>query len=335
LWITGLTPEDRAYIRSLEAGSQGSPAGPGTRGPGNPAEPTARQRELLELLRPVLVEAESFRLPGILGSSLAPDVAQWSAAYGLHAGPTLARRSRSSVRILGLGRCGQSLATLLAAAGLGALHLHDTQAVRAPDPGGGPLHLGDIGAPRNVALARHLTRNWPHTRLASWSPSPDGHGLAADATVVLATDSLPEDVAIHLAATRIPHLQVLFTPSGARIGPLVIPGLTACQDCATALGPLGPAGVPAPPPAEVAAGTAAGALANGAPVNGAWDPAAAEVSLAAAAAGLAAMQVLMLLDGVNVPSCADGILHVELATGNVVREPVFPRAGCTCAIAAA
>ncbi|WP_372697946.1 TOMM precursor leader peptide-binding protein [Arthrobacter sp. JSM 101049] len=313
LWISGLTPADQDFIVSL-ASPDLNPADAGTQGNGAAAIGTRRRDQLLELLAPVL--EEPFRLPGALGATLAPDVTAFSSAYSTSAGQLVRNRSRSTARIWGLGRCGQAIAALLAASGIGALYLHDDLPVQAGDIGAGPLRIADLGKARTVAVAHRLGQQWPRTRLARWEPAPDDSGLGAQVSIVTACDTLPERVADHLAATRIPHLPVLFGPSWARIGPLVIPGLTTCLDCADT-DDVRSADLP---------------RTAGSPRSGSST---AELAMSATAAGLATMQVMMLLDGVNVPSTADAVLTVDLSTGGVHRIPVEPHPGCTCMIPAA
>ncbi|HXD28874.1 MAG TPA: hypothetical protein VN621_08995 [Arthrobacter sp.] len=316
LWISGLTTADQDFIASLASpgrgpAASGAPDQPGAR----PTLPDARRRDqLLEVLAPVL--EEPFRLPGALGATLAPDVTAFSAAYSTPAGQLVRNRSRGTARIWGLGRCGQAVAALLAASGIGALCLHDDLPVQAGDIGAGPLRIADLGKARTVAVAHRIGQLWPRTRLARWEPTADDTGLGAQVSVVTACDSLPDPLADHLAATRVPHLPVLFGPSWARIGPLVIPGLTTCLDCAKTDRTL-------PPDLPRTAGC---------PRSGSST---AELALSATAAGLATLQVMMLLDGVNVPTTVDAVLMVDLSTGGVHRVPVEARPGCTCMIPAA
>lgn len=316
LWISGLTTADQDFIASLASPEPGpaETTHPTPEANGAPALDARRRDQLLEVLAPVL--EEPFRLPGALGATLAPDVTAYSTAYSTPAGQLVRNRSRATARIWGLGRCGQSIAALLAASGIGALCLHDDLPVQAGDIGAGPLRIADLGKNRTIAVAHRIGQQWPRTRLARWEPTADDTGVGAQVSIVTACDSLPDRLADHLAATRVPHLPVLFGPSWAHIGPLVIPGLTTCLDCARA------------------ATTHRGNVprATGCPRSGSST---AELALSGTAAGLATLQVMMLLDGINVPTTADAVLMVDLSTGGVHRLPVEPRPGCTCMIPAA
>jgi molybdopterin/thiamine biosynthesis adenylyltransferase len=250
---------------------------------------------------------------------LAPDIRQWSAAYGRHAGPLVAGRARATVRIHGLDRAGQELARLLASAGTGTLQLCDPQPVGLGDLSTGLLKVPDLGRPRTGACAIHLRRLAPHLRVQEiraqqvrgreWTRRPPSPEPEPDVAVVFARERVPAEIQAGFASAQAPHLRVLFGDAGASVGPLVLPGSTACLDCAPdAQDPQDPS--PQPPS----------------------EP---ETALAAAVAGLAAVQVLMLLDGINVPAAVDGILHLDLATGGIVREAIAPRPGCLCRALAA
>ncbi|MGP5335090.1 ThiF family adenylyltransferase [Arthrobacter rhombi] len=313
LWMDGLTAADQKYIQWLATEEGTTLAAPPPDSASADPGPR-RRRELFGLLAPVL--EDSSRLPGALGASLVPDVNAYSVAYTSSAGPLIRNRSRSSVRIHGLGRCGQMIASLLAASGIGALYLNDQHPVHAGDVGTGPLRMADLGKSRTVALAHRLGQQWPRTRLSGWTPGTDASGVGAQLTVVTACDALSEAWAARLAGSRMPHLPVVFGPAWARVGPLVIPGLTTCLDCAQP-----PPGAPREGPRAV-----------GTPRP---DSSTAELALSCAAAGLATVQILMLLDGINVPSTADAVLMIDLATGGVRRVPVQPRSDCTCMVPAA
>ena len=55
-----------------------------------------------------------------------------------------------------------------------------------------------------------------------------------------------------------------------------------------------------------------------------------EASLAAVAAGLAAMQSLMVLDRINIPAAAESMIVCDLPPGSVSSVPAKVRPRCTC-----
>lgn len=316
LWIEGLCPAEVDFVLSL--------AGPGDVTAGEGLDPS-RKAAIMDLLRPVLVDRAAYRIPGSRAGVLAPDIRQWSAAYGRHAGPLVVRRARTTVRIHGLDRAGQELARLLATAGIGTLQLCDPQPVGLGDLSTGLLKVPDLGRSRAGACAIHLRRLAPHLRIQE-IPVQEvrGHQVRGqepmrrpsppepepDVAVVFARERVPTEIQAGFASAQTPHLRVLYGDAGASVGPLVLPGASACLDCAPdAQDPHDSASQP--PPSEP------------------------ETALAATVAGLAAVQVLMLLDGINVPAAVDGILHLDLATGGVVREVIAPRPGCLCRALAA
>lgn len=241
-------------------------------------------------------------------SRLIPDVLQWSAAYELDASPVVARRLEARVAIHGLGRTGQLLAAVLASSGIGSLLLCDPQFMRPDDVGAGTTGIGSVGQLRARALASSLQRSFPKL-------------IVAD-TGIRDADAPPVDLAVVVAGTMLPQLAdlpidqrllpVLFTDAGVRIGPLVIPGMTVCAGCAWEQ--CDPTLRLVPPGGHLGHCTSV-------------KP---ESSLAVTTAGSVATQVLMALDQVNIPTAAENMLIIDLATGATSQVPARTRAGCTC-----
>lgn len=306
LWISGLSAEEHRFVRSL-SGEQAQAQVPGAVSepdllPGGP-----RRAEILNLLRTVLVKDSAPALHGLAGSLLSADVAQWSAAYGMDARAPMVRRGEATVCIRGLDRSGQLLAWILAAAGIGGLILEDPAPLRIGDLGSTPMRIGDVGRPRATAVRRALLRVHPRLRVADTAVR--GPGLQPDIVEVVFGSGPPtvlpsEPVCLGLLA-------VVLLESGARIGPLLIPGLGLCPECFTA---------------RVGAGLLREDTVSGAPAP-VIHP---ELSLAATIAGIAATQCLMLIDQVNIPSCTDTVVEIDLASGAVVHVPVSARTGCGC-----
>lgn len=314
-WITGLTPAEKRFVLSLcEHGPR--PAGPA------PDLPDERRRtEILAMLGPALVQsptqpplAEGAEPVGALGTGsglgarLVPDVLQWGAAYQMDAVPVLRRRAEAKVALYGCGRMGQLLAHVLAGAGVGSLMLCDGSPLDAGDLGAGTTGITGVGAPRARATARALQSTYPHLVVADAAGrSPDAAAL--DMAVVMAGGMLPPLESLAVDAAMLP---VLFTDSGMHLGPMVIDGLTMCAACAweqcdPTLRMLD---------ARESVGRAP-----------ALRP---EASLAAVAAGLAAMAVLMALDRINIPAAAGSMTVCDLPTGSITSVPARARSRCTC-----
>ncbi|MBV1779596.1 ThiF family adenylyltransferase [Paeniglutamicibacter sp. ABSL32-1] len=314
-WITGLTEAEKRFVLSLcERGPR--PVGPA---PEPPAEP--RRGEILQMLGPVLLESPAQpppprasapgNWPGAvngLGARLVPDALQWGAAYQMDAVPVLQRRAEAKVALYGCGRMGQLLAHVLAGAGVGSLMLCDGAPMDAGDLGAGTTGITGVGAPRARVTARALQSIHPHLVVADAAGrSPDAPAL--DMAVVIAGGMLPPLDSLSADAAMLP---VLFTDSGMHLGPMVIDGLTMCAPCAWEQ---------CDPTLRM---LAANETAGQAP---ALRP---EASLAAVAAGLAAMAVLMALDRINVPAAAESMVVCDLPTGSVTSVPARPRARCGC-----
>lgn len=337
-WITGLDEAEQQFVLSLCGKVQQDPPG------GHPGLSPERQQAILTVLRPVLIDRDpsasappalppvdsglatahspgqtagkSLRSGGPLGndsegpgdSRLIPDVLQWSAAYELDAAPVLRRRTDARVAIHGLGRTGQLLAGILASAGVGSLLLCDHRRMAAEDLGAATIGIGSLGQMRARALSRALTQAYPRLILAETAlrgpeAPPVGLAVVIAGSLLPPLEDLPEDERL---------LPVLFTDSGVRIGPMVIPGYTMCERCAWEQCD--------PTLRIVAPGEHFG---HRGPVKP-------EASLAATAAGTAATQILMALDQVNVPAAAEAMIVCDLATGITSQVPARQRPGCTC-----
>ena len=140
-------------------------------------------------------------LPQALRAKLAPELATTSLAYrdGDGGARALARRRAAVVRIEGDRRVGRVAARLLNAAGVGQVDF-----VRPP--------VDNRATPANQAL---------RSRIAP---------LIAPDLIVLAGRQPLERLA-QLARARIPHLSVTAGEAIGVVGPLVVPGQTACLLC--------------------------------------------------------------------------------------------------------
>jgi uncharacterized tellurite resistance protein B-like protein len=201
---------------------------------GIPAEATRRVLELLSDANALddFPAALHRSLPAQLRARLGPDLACASLAGGDRDGgeATLARRRAASVRVYGAGRVGACVATLLAASGVARVSCRDSGAAGYADLSPGGLSREDIGVPRGTAAARAIRRAAPETRLSETGFTAAGSGTRQPDIAVLAGPVGPEEVTALLRA-RVPHIAVRADEAIGVVGPLVVPGHTACLRC--------------------------------------------------------------------------------------------------------
>ncbi|GAA2256685.1 MULTISPECIES: ThiF family adenylyltransferase [Kitasatospora] len=257
---------------------------------------------------------------------LGPDLASLSLVHPApgEAPAVLRGRSRARVEVRGAGRVGAAVATALAAGGVGSVTVLDRGRVTAQDcsPAGyPPTEIGRLRttAARDVVHRAAGSPDGERHRRGSRTPDAD----APPMLVVLAprdgsgafTGTAAE--AHRLMRAGVPHLYVGVLEHLGVVGPLVLPGASACGSCATLarrdedeswprlLAQLGDEG-------------------PGRPRTPACDSA-----LATAVAGLAALHVQLYLDGGSPPSI-DGWYEISAADGMArrLRLPSHPDCGC-------
>ncbi|GAA0406281.1 hypothetical protein Acor_77230 [Acrocarpospora corrugata] len=164
---------------------------------------------------------------------LRPDLATLSYSGTDGGSHTMTRRRDTQVRIYGAGRVGTQITLLLAAAGIGHLCVVDPGTARNDDVVPGGLSWTEVGSPREdgaVALARAMTPGvnaWPGR-----TASAIGDGAPGPDLVVLAPMEPLDPVLIRdLTRRGLPHLLVTSAEGCGGVGPLVLPGETACLDC--------------------------------------------------------------------------------------------------------
>jgi hypothetical protein len=149
-----------------------------------------------------------------------------AAALGLQCGraapETAARRRASRVRVVGAGRVGACVAGLLAGAGVGAVDVEDAGLTRPQDTAPGGPGLADVGRPRGEAVRE---------RLAAWAPSADLGVGAAHLVVLAPVDGACADEHRDVLAGRAAHLLAEVRDTVGVVGPLVLPGGSACLQC--------------------------------------------------------------------------------------------------------
>lgn len=201
-------------------------------------------------------------------------------------GPDLAdrllpRRGDAMVVVAGAGEVGAMTAELLAASGVGQVHLHPPRQTRRS---GRSLVRADGPAPQLPPAIVVLTDENAHNRIMT-------AGLTFD---------------------LIPHLAVATGVGRAVIGPLVLPGRSACLTCLDRIRQ------------ELDPGWTA--VADGARPD---DPRPSPL-LAAAAATLAAEQALDHLDGIERPRAVDATLEWSAGTQAARRRSWYQHPECGC-----
>ncbi|SKC51145.1 ThiF family adenylyltransferase [Krasilnikoviella flava] len=228
---------------------------------------------------------------------------------------TLSRRGAQVVGLHGLGRIGAALAGLLADAGVGGLVLDDRDPVQVGDLGLGGYGPDDVGRPREQATAERLRHAHPRLRVGS-ELGVVGRGPTGlpDVVVVVESHAARPERYERLLGAAVPHLPVVVREADVVVGPLVLPGRSACVGCCDRHAADADRGWP-----FVVADLARRPLAD----------VAHETTLAATSAALAAGQVLAQLDGAR-PTTVGRRLEVALPEAVPRVRDVAPHPGCGC-----
>jgi hypothetical protein len=238
---------------------------------------------------------------------LAPDVGSLRLVRGSDAAQVLRRRRSARVVVEGAGRVGAPVAALLAAAGIGSVRVVDDGLTRPEDCGVGGLAATAIGRPRQEA-ARDLVT-------AATAPRPV---LAAvptalpDLVVLTPVGGAPMPEPPRL----LPHLLSEVRGEVGVVGPLVMPGTSACLRC------LDLARTDADPGWPAVAVQLATNSRTQAPCDGV---------LAVAVAAQTVLQALAFLDGGGLPSAAGGTLELTLPDWRWRRRSWQVHPDCDCA----
>ncbi|MFD0275547.1 ThiF family adenylyltransferase [Kitasatospora sp. NPDC127111] len=262
------------------------------------------------------------RFPQPHRDQLEPDLASLSLVHsGPGAGPAvLARRAGQRVEVRGAGRIGAAVAAVLAAGGTGTVTVADAGRVGPGDCSPAGLPPSDIGRLRATAAreAVHRVRGRrpaPRTRRAPDRRPPDlvvlaprdGSGAFAGGTYA----------AKQLLRGGIPHLYVGVVEELGVVGPLVVPGVSACGHCLV----LAREDEDAVWPRLLAQ------IAEEGP--GRARTPACDTALATAVAGLAALHAQLHLDDVRPPS-VDGWCEVSASDGMTRRLRLRGHPDCGC-----
>ncbi|MFG2135873.1 ThiF family adenylyltransferase [Streptomyces sp. NPDC048650] len=272
---------------------------------------------------------EAVRADGAAFDRLRPDLASLSVRHPETGGAMGRMGARRAVRarVRGAGRVGAAVAALLSAAGIGRVEVLDGGDVAPWDVTPGGLPAERIGERRDAGARRLVQRSSPWSRAPRPRVPVSDSGEPGLSLVVLAPrDGLaayaPDPVLSEpLLSAGIPHLYAGVIEGTGVVGPLVLPGGSACARCdelhRTDAEPAWP---------RLLAQWRSG---RGSPAVPACDSA-----LATAVAGLAAVQALTFLDG-ELPPCTGARMELALPCASVRTVRIAPHPQCGCGAATA
>ncbi|MFG2774815.1 TOMM precursor leader peptide-binding protein [Streptomyces sp. NPDC048350] len=235
----------------------------------------------------------------------------------------VAARRAASVQVRGAGRVGATVAALLSASGVGRVEVLDSGCVRPWEVAPGGLPAEAVGERRAAAAHRLVARSAPGGRPPRAGRRVTGEGgrepglslvvvTPRDGLAAYLPDPLPAEGWI---TTGTPHLYAGVLEATGVVGPLVLPGGTACARCAqeerTDREPVWPrmlAQWRSGPPPQVPA---------------------CDLGLATAVAGLAAAHALAFLDG-ELPASTGARCEVSLPLLEWRVERMRPHPACPC-----
>jgi hypothetical protein len=232
-----------------------------------------------------------------------------TAVPGSSAGGRWRTRRQSAVVVEGANRVGVPLAAVLAASGVGRVHVRDRGPTRAGDAIVGGLTADDEGRPRALAAADAIRRVSPLTDLR---PLPAGQ--PPELVVLCRPWAAVDPLSSAWQRAGTPHLIATVREETGVVGPLVLPGVSSCLRCAETWrrddDPTWP---------RLAAQLAAG------------DPAPSGATITCLLTALtAAVQVLAHLDGDEEPTALDAALELRPPTFLPRLRRWAPHPDCGC-----
>ncbi|MHA7305820.1 TOMM precursor leader peptide-binding protein [Arthrobacter sp. TMN-49] len=284
-----------------------------------------RARDICAKISELLFSDAELSTQGFRAERLLPERC---ALLSLYRGPCqdyMTRREHAVVHVVGLGRTGAALAAVLVSAGVGTLLLEDDSAVIATDVSPGSFLLADIGLARSVAVRRHLLRLDPssnaHIVHDGGAGGPSLRYL--DLAVVVGHDVVHAPTSARFMGAERPHLFVLLREQDGVVGPLVVPGETACAECVERH-----RSIHDPQWLEVS-----GQLLGG-PTDATDHRHCARLlenaSMAVTLAGTAAQHVLVFLDAVNQPASWSSVLTFHPDNGRWTQQEFSTHPECGC-----
>jgi len=251
-------------------------------------------------------------LPDYLRARIGPELACAALAYGHGDGgaAVLGRRRATFARVHGAGRVGACLATFLAASGVGWVACVDRGTAAPADVTPAGLGAADVGTSRAAGVVAAVRRVAPEVRTAN-----DARRMPDLAVIT----GRPDPVLLAaLMRERVPHLVVHADEAIGVVGPLVLPGRSACTRCVDLSKAARDPGWPT-------------VLAQASGESAATQ--ACDTVLAAATAALATAQALTFIDRAGPLAAADGTLEVVLPDWQWQRRGWPPHPACTCGAA--
>ena len=254
---------------------------------------------------------------------LDPDLASLSLLAPQPGGGARQLDSRRATRVLvvGAGRVGSLVAALLGAAGIGHVTIRDELVAGVADAVPGGLSPADDGRPRAVGAVEAARRAGAASAEGAVRP-PDGIDCQRADFAVLALDwwLSPAPLVLDLfAGAGLPYVLTGVRETYGVVGPLVVPGRTACPRCIDLHRADRDPGWP------VVAAQLSTEARGGSP--------ACDVTLAVAVAALTAGQVLAHLSGSGAARCVDATLELRLPAWRTRRRTWRVHPGCACAAA--
>lgn len=169
---------------------------------------------------------------------LRPDLAALSVVHPEPGGGArrLAARRAARVQVRGAGRVGATLASVLAAAGVGRVDVLDGGSVEPWDVAPGGVPAESVGTRRDIAARRAVARAAPGRAPRAESKEAGRTDPGLSLVLVTPRDGLeayaPDPATAETwIGSGIPHLYAGVLEATGVVGPLVLPGGTACAGC--------------------------------------------------------------------------------------------------------
>lgn len=320
--LEGLQASDLTFIEALRDGIDDADLARTASTMGLDEE---RVQEIFTNLDGILFSDEELQTHGFRSERLLPERAALLALHQVPCREYMDRRQHAVVHVIGLGRAGAALALVLVSAGVGTIFLEDDRPVTAVDVGPGSFKLSDIGLTRSMAVRRHILSIDPgaqaHLIHEGAAAAPDTRFL--DLAIVVAHDSVALEMAARFMSLDRPHLLVLVREQDGTIGPLVIPGDTACSECVERhRNARDPQWLQLCEQLSIERAPATN--------HRHYSEHLENVALATALAGTAAAQALLFLDAVNQPSAWSSVMTFHPDNGRWSQEEFETHPDCGC-----